>query len=223
MDQQPDPCSASPNLNQNRFTQPSPATPDAIAERASTTRFTTMLDQNEQSKSVLKEQRTTEEVLAQHPKVEELGGERSVALETPQADKRVYASGLKLVVIITSLCLSMFLVALDNLIIATAIPRITNDFAALNDVGWYGSSYLLTTCAFQLLFGRLYSVLSVKWVYLFTIGIFELGSLICGAAPNLTAFVLGRAIAGVGAAGIFSGSLVSLRSLTPGVSRPELT
>lgn len=69
-------------------------------------------------------------------------------------DQLVYPSGLKLGLICLALCLSVFLVALDNTIIATAIPKITDHFKSLQDVGWYGSSYLLTTCALQLFFGK---------------------------------------------------------------------
>lgn len=69
-------------------------------------------------------------------------------------DEAVYPSGLKLALITLALCLSVFLVALDNTIIATAIPKITDHFRSLGDVGWYGSAYLLTTCALQLFFGK---------------------------------------------------------------------
>ncbi len=58
-------------------------------------------------------------------------------------------------------------------IIATAIPRITSDFNALNDVGWYGSSYLLTTTSLQPSFGKVYAYFDVKWVYLSALVIFE--------------------------------------------------
>lgn len=68
--------------------------------------------------------------------------------------------------------------------------------------------YLLTTAAFQLPFGKLYSILSVKWTFLVTIIIFEIGSLICGAANSSAVLIAGRAIAGVGGAGIFSGALI---------------
>jgi MFS family permease len=67
---------------------------------------------------------------------------------------------------------------------------------------------LLTTASFQLLFGKFYTFFSIKYVYLAAIGIFELGSLICGIAPNSIALILGRAIAGLGSAGIFSGALI---------------
>ncbi|KAK5108519.1 hypothetical protein LTR62_008259 [Meristemomyces frigidus] len=87
--------------------------------------------------------------------------------------------GLKLYLITLSLMLSVFCVALDNTIIATAIPRITDQFHALNDVGWYASAYLLTTCAFQLFFGKLYTLFNIKWTFLSALFIFELGSLVC--------------------------------------------
>ena len=106
---------------------------------------------------------------------------------------------------------------------ATAIPTITDHFNSLNDVGWYGSAYLLTTCAFQLLFGKFYTFFSIKWVYLIAIGIFELGSLICGAAPTSVALIIGRAIAGVGSAGIFAGALVIVAYSVPLRQRPIYT
>ncbi|KAG5216428.1 MFS domain-containing protein [Trichophyton interdigitale] len=108
-----------------------------------------------------------------------------------------HVTGLKLAVIVTGLCLSVLLVALDNTIIATAIPKITDQFHALEDIGWYGSSYLLTICAFQLIFGKIYTFFPVKWVFLIAITIFEIGSAICGAAPNSTALIIGRAVAGI--------------------------
>lgn len=73
---------------------------------------------------------------------------------TPEDDEMVYPGGVKLALITLALCLSVFLVALDNTIIATAIPKITDRFNSLGDVGWYGSSYLLTACALQLFFGK---------------------------------------------------------------------
>ena len=134
-----------------------------------------------------------------------------------------YLSGFKLFITLTALCFAVFLVALDNTIIATAIPRITDQFKALNDVGWYGSAYLLTTCAFQLLFGKFYTFFSIKWVFLTGIAIFEIGSLICGVSPNSTALIVGRAVAGLGAAGIFSGALIIIAYSVPLVKRPIYT
>lgn len=58
--------------------------------------------------------------------------------------------------------LTLFLVALDRTIIATAVPRISDEFHALGDIGWYGSWYMLTTACAQLLFGRIYKFYDLK-------------------------------------------------------------
>ncbi|KAF7308321.1 Major facilitator superfamily transporter [Mycena chlorophos] len=159
------------------------------------------------------------------------GGEKSeqqlqlvAEQSTPTPDDDVnYPTGIKLALLIFALCLAVFLVALDNTIIATAIPAITNHFDSLNDVGWYGSAYLLATAATQLLFGRLYSVLPVKWVYVATITLFEVGSAVCGGAPNSDALIVGRAVAGLGTAGIFSGSVIIIANSVPLAKRPIYT
>ncbi|KAJ2992653.1 hypothetical protein NUW58_g2094 [Xylaria curta] len=138
-------------------------------------------------------------------------------------DGTEYPTGIKLTLISVALCLSVFLIALDNSIIATAIPAITNEFHSLQDVGWYGSAYLLTTAALQLLFGKFYTFLSIKWVYLTAIFIFEVGSLICGVAQNSVTLIIGRAIAGLGSAGLFSGALLILAHSVPLATRPLYT
>lgn len=63
--------------------------------------------------------------------------------------------------------------------------------------GWYGSSYLLTTTALQPMYGAIYKLFNVKLVYLGAVFIFEVGSLVSAVAPSSTAFIVGRAIAGV--------------------------
>lgn len=87
-------------------------------------------------------------------------------------------------------------------------------------MGWYGSAYLLTTCAFQLIYGKIYTYYSIKWAFLAALFIFEVGSLICGVAPNSTTLIVGRAVAGVGAAGLFSGAMLILANSAPLEKRP---
>jgi MFS family permease len=109
------------------------------------------------------------------------------------------------------------------MIIATAIPSITNEFHSIADIGWYGSAYMLTTAIFNPLFGKMYQLYSIKWVYLTSIIIFEIGSAICGAAPTSDAFIIGRSIAGIGAAGIFCGGIMMIVPLVPLRKRPVFT
>ncbi|KAF7889871.1 uncharacterized protein EAF02_002286 [Botrytis sinoallii] len=118
-----------------------------------------------------------------------------------------YLQGWRLAVVITSLTLGIFLIALDTTIIGVAIPKITSDFRNLDDIAWFGSAYLLTVTAFQPSFGTLYKFFNAKYVYLISILIFEVGSILCAAALNSSMFILGRAISGLGAAGLYQGAL----------------
>ena len=137
-----------------------------------------------------------------------------------EEDESKYLSGPKLWILTFGLCMSIFVVALDNTIIATAIPKITTVFNSLDDVGWYGSSYLLTTTSLQPSFGKVYTYFSVKWTYLSALVIFEIGSIVCAAAPNSTALIVGRAIAGAGAAALFSGGMTIVGFAVPLRNRP---
>jgi len=62
-----------------------------------------------------------------------------VADTKPEGEEIVYPNGLVLAAIVLALCLAVFLVALDQTIIATAIPRITDRFQSVKDIGWYGA------------------------------------------------------------------------------------
>jgi len=135
-------------------------------------------------------------------------------------DESKYPKALPLYLLTLGLVLSTFVVALDNTIIATAIPKITTVFNSLNDVGWYGSSYLLTTTSLQPSFGKIYTYFNVKWTYILALLIFELGSVLCGAAVNSTMLIVGRAVAGVGAAALFSGSMIIVAYSVPLRKRP---
>ena len=84
-----------------------------------------------------------------------------------------YSSGWMLAVSIASLWLGCLLVAIDNTVIAVAVPRISTVFNALNDVGWFGSAYLLTVTALQPTFGLLYKYFHIKLIYLVSVVIFE--------------------------------------------------
>ncbi|KAJ5996949.1 hypothetical protein N7499_006736 [Penicillium canescens] len=147
----------------------------------------------------------------------------SIANEKPsevKEDDSQFPTGIRLAIIIVSILFAMFLVALDRTIIATAVPRIANQFNALDDISWYASAYLLTSCATQLSWGKVYTYYSTKSVFLAAILVFEVGSALCGGAPNSNAFIVGRAIAGIGSAGIFSGATVIIAQIVPLAKRP---
>lgn len=85
---------------------------------------------------------------------------------------------------------------------------------------WYGSAYNITLCAFQLVFGRLYTYFPIKTVFLSAMFAFEVGSVVCALAPTSVAFIAGRAVAGLGAAGLSSGGYVMLLVALPPEKAP---
>jgi MFS family permease len=107
--------------------------------------------------------------------------------------------------------------------VATAIPKITDEFQGLEDVAWYGSAFFMTVGGFQSTWGKVFKYFPLKISFLIAIFIFEVGSLICGVAPNSTALIVGRAIAGVGAAGIGSGAYTIIAFTAPPKKRPIFT
>lgn len=134
-----------------------------------------------------------------------------------------YPEGLRLAFIVIALLLSIFLVSLDMTIVATAIPKITDEFQGLDLVGWYGSAFFLTVGAFQSTWGKGYKYFPLKITFLTSIFVFEIGSLICGVAPNSTALIVGRAIAGLGGAGIASGAYTIIAFTAKPNSRAAFT
>jgi len=108
-----------------------------------------------------------------------------------------YPKGFRLAFIMVALVMAMFLVALDMTIVATAIPRITDDFHSLDQVGWYGVGFYLTVAAFQSAWGKVYKFFPLKMAFIISFAIFELGSLLCGVARNSAVLIVGRVIAGI--------------------------
>lgn len=75
----------------------------------------------------------------------------------------------------------------------------------MEDIGWYGSAFFLTLASFQSMWGKAYKHYSLRLVFLTSIAIFEVGSLVCALAPTSVALVIGRAIQGAGGAGLTGG------------------
>ncbi|KAL2882869.1 hypothetical protein SGCOL_001559 [Colletotrichum sp. CLE4] len=134
-----------------------------------------------------------------------------------------WVEGWRLIVLVFGICLAVFSISADRTLLTTAIPHITSESQSTADIGWYGSAHLLTICAFQPVFGRVFMLFSVKWAYVFATFMFLAGSLICGLAPDSLALIVGRAVAGFGSAGILTGSFVIVATAVPRRVRPVYT
>ncbi|KAJ5097785.1 hypothetical protein N7456_008506 [Penicillium angulare] len=182
----------------------------------STTGLTKKADQHSDPESPIIENSAKEEDTEQNASHENADSKKE---ETPSRDEKLLGRG-RLFLIWVGLWLAVFLYSLDQTIVSNAIPSITNEFNSTSDEGWYGSSYLLTTSAFQLFFGRIYSNFSIKYTLIISVAIFEVGSLIGGVAPTSNAFIAGRAIQGVGCAGITAGAYIVIGYIFPLRYRP---
>ncbi|KAK4032620.1 putative efflux pump gsfJ [Parachaetomium inaequale] len=116
-----------------------------------------------------------------------------------------YPTGVKQGLIVLGVLLGTFPVSLDFTIVATAVPKITDAFHNLSDVSWYGAAFFMTIASFQATWGKAYKFFPLKATFLFSIILFEIGSLICAVATSSPVLILGRAVAGVGAAGVSGG------------------
>ncbi|KAI0424693.1 MFS gliotoxin efflux transporter glia [Xylaria sp. FL1042] len=135
---------------------------------------------------------------------EDVLGEDGRVTEAKTSDM-TYPAKPVLIIIVSGLLLSLFLVALDVSIISTAIPKITSEFNSMEDVGWYGSAFFLTLASFQSIWGKAYKFYSLRLVFMSSVAVFEIGSLIAALARNSETLIVGRAIQGVGGSGLTGG------------------
>ncbi|KAI8263506.1 Efflux pump mlcE [Colletotrichum sp. SAR 10_77] len=147
------------------------------------------------------------------------GLENTTKIKT-EDNSQEYVSGVKLGLIVVSVSLACFLTVMDISVISTAIPKITDDFKSLVDVGWYGSAYNLGSAALVPLTGKMYNHFNLKWTFLVFFLAFELGSALCGAAQTSAMLIIGRTIAGLGASGIINGSFTIISASVPLEKRP---
>ena len=112
--------------------------------------------------------------------------------------------------ILTHPC-SALLFGLDTTITATVQASIYTDLGEFEKLPWVGVGFPLASVASILLLSKANETFQIKWLIIGSLVLFEAGSALCGAAPNMNALILGRVIAGLGGAGAYIGyvSIVS--------------
>src|SRR6266550_4793043 len=115
--------------------------------------------------------------------------------------------------ILTGLLLGMFLAALDQTIVATAIRRIGDDLNGLSVQAWVTTAFLITSTITTPLYGKLSDIYGRKPLFLIAIAVFILGSALCGLSSSMYMLAAFRAFQGLGAGGLFSLALAILGDL----------
>jgi EmrB/QacA subfamily drug resistance transporter len=114
--------------------------------------------------------------------------------------------GARVQAIFAGLMLAMLLAALDQTIVATALPTIVGDLGGLEHISWVTTAYLLASTASTPLYGKLGDLYGRKRVFQVAIVIFLIGSALCGLSQSMLELILFRALQGVGGGGLIVGA-----------------
>ncbi|HEY0328790.1 MAG TPA: MDR family MFS transporter [Rhodopseudomonas sp.] len=104
--------------------------------------------------------------------------------------------------ILLSLLLAMFLAALDQTIVATALPTIGRQFHDVSSLSWVITAYLLASTAVAPVFGTLSDIFGRRATIIIAMGLFIAGSVLCALAPNIGVLIVARGLQGLGGGGI---------------------
>ncbi|MEV5169884.1 MFS transporter [Streptomyces flaveolus] len=113
------------------------------------------------------------------------------------------------------LMLALLLAALDQMIVATALPKIVGELHGLDKMSWAITSYLLTSTIGLPVYGKLGDLVGRKSVFLFAIAVFVLGSALAGRAGTMDQLIAFRAVQGVGAGGLMIGVQAIIADIVP--------
>ncbi|RDW80252.1 hypothetical protein BP6252_04890 [Coleophoma cylindrospora] len=124
------------------------------------------------------------------------------ASDDAQAETPKRRSCFQLIAVLTGLYLSLFLVALDQSIVATAVPVMVSDLKSSSGYVWIGSAYLLATAAAGPVWTNFSDIWGRKLIILAAVALFFGSSLICALAINMPMLIAGRALQGIAGGGL---------------------
>ncbi|HEU5244008.1 MAG TPA: MDR family MFS transporter [Gaiellaceae bacterium] len=124
-------------------------------------------------------------------------------------------TGAALRTVFAALMLGMFLAALDQTIVSTALPTIVGDLGGLNHLSWVVTSYLLASTISTPIYGKLGDMYGRKPVFLVAILIFLAGSMLAGLSQDMAELIGFRALQGIGAGGLMVGAQAIIADIVP--------
>ncbi|MGO8871816.1 MAG: MDR family MFS transporter [Acidimicrobiales bacterium] len=137
----------------------------------------------------------------------------------PTDKEETGAEHRRILVILAALMMGMALAALDQTIVATALPTIAGDLHGLNHLSWVVTAYLLATCISTPLWGKLGDLYGRKSLFQLAIVIFLVGSMLSGLSQSMTELIAFRAIQGIGAGGLMVGAQAIMGDVVPARQR----
>src|SRR5207245_3520293 len=125
-----------------------------------------------------------------------------------------YSTG-RILAIYSGLMVTLLLAALDQTIVATALPKVVSELGGITQYSWVFTAYMLGSTVTVPLYGKLGDIHGRKPLFIIAILIFLAGSALCGLAQNMPELVVFRAIQGVGAGGLFPLTLAMVGMIVP--------
>jgi EmrB/QacA subfamily drug resistance transporter len=141
----------------------------------------------------------SEELLEELP---ELPGQVIAISDAPSIAPPAPLTPSEVRTILLSLLLTMFLAALDQTIVATALPTIGRQFGDVTNLSWVITAYLLASTAVAPVFGTLSDIYGRRAMIIVALSLFIVGSVVCAIAPNMPVLILARGLQGLGGGGI---------------------
>ena len=136
-------------------------------------------------------------------------------------DRDGYLSHRQILVVMGGLITGMFLSALDQSIVSTALPKITSDLGGLAKLSWVVTAYLLASTASTPLWGKISDLYGRRQIFQLAILTFLLGSLLAGFSQNMEQLIGFRAIQGLGGGGLMALALATIGDVVPPRERPR--
>jgi EmrB/QacA subfamily drug resistance transporter len=121
----------------------------------------------------------------------------------------------RLYLVLGALMMAVLLASLETSIIATALPTISGQFNAFESFAWVGTAYIVTSTISTPLLGKLSDLYGRRLIFQTTMGIFLLGSILCGASQSMGQLIAARAVQGVGGGGIQALAFAILGDILP--------
>lgn len=116
--------------------------------------------------------------------------------------------------VIVAMALGLFMSSLDNTIVSASINQVIKDIGGFDKMSWVFTAYMLATTSTMLIFGKMSDLFGRKLFYLIGVGLFLLGSSLCGTAHTIEQLIVYRVIQGVGSGALFPISFTIIYSVS---------
>ncbi len=129
--------------------------------------------------------------------------------------ERPALSHRQIMIAMSGLVIAILLAMLDNMIVAPALPTIVGDLGGLQHLAWVTTGYILASTVSTPIWGKLGDLFGRKGVFMASIVVFLIGSVLCGISQNMAELVVFRAIQGLGAGGLMVGAMAIVGEMVP--------